>query len=137
MRTYTTYIITVISLLILSVSAQAQCQNDECVSKISDGYIFLKSYNMEQNGNDVEYSYVFSKDTNYMLVTCNKEGSSQNIIVTLKDSNKKTIATNYDKANNKFYPALAYQCKTTGIYYLEYSFQENPGCCVSVLAFKK
>lgn len=113
--------------------SNAQCQADECVSKISDGYIFLKSYKMEKAGNEVEYSYVFSKDTDYMLVTCN----ANNVIVTLFDSNKKMIATNYDPKTEKYYTALAYNCKATGIYYLKYSFKENSECCVSVLAFKK
>lgn len=118
-------------------TVKAQCQSDECVSKLSDGYIFLKTYNMETVGNEVEYSYVFSKDTNYMLVTCNKEGSSNNIVVTMYDSNKKMIATNYDPNSDKFYPALIYNCKSTGVYYLKYAFKDNPGCCISVLAFKK
>jgi hypothetical protein len=131
------YSLSLFLMLFVVQFSQAQCQSDECVSKISNGYIFLKSYKMEQVGNDTEYSYVFSKDTNYMLVTCNKEGSSNNVVVTLMDASKKVIATNYDPGANKFYPALAYNCKATGIYYLKYSFKENPGCCVSVLAFKK
>lgn len=92
---------------------------------------------MEQVGDNMEYSYVFSKETNYMLVTCNKEGSSNNIVVTLLDSSKKPIASNYDASNDKYYSAIAYNCKATGVYYLKYTFKGKPGCCVSVLAFKK
>ncbi|HEY8400952.1 MAG TPA: hypothetical protein VIK89_06805 [Cytophagaceae bacterium] len=131
------YTLTMAFLALGIATANAQCQSDECVSKLSEGYIFLKSYSMEKSATEVEYSYVFSKDTDYMLVTCNKDGHSNNVIVTLYDSNKKVIATNYDPKAEKYYTAIAYNCKATGIYYLKYSFKETSECCVSVLAFKK
>jgi hypothetical protein len=130
------YILTAF-LFFISVDSFAQCKSDECVSKITDGYTFLKTYKMEKVGDQTEYSYVFSKETNYMLVICNKDGSSQNIKVTLFDATRKEIATNYDKKSGKYYPAIAYNCKATGIYYLKFTFNENPECCVSVLSFKK
>jgi hypothetical protein len=120
-----------------SFAAKAQCVSDECVAKISEGYTFLKTYKMETIGDEIEYSYVFSKDTNYMLVVCNKEGNGQNITVTLMDSNRKEIASSYDKKSDKHYPAIVYNCKSTGIYYLRFSFKDKQECCVSVLAFKK
>lgn len=128
------------ALLVLSVFAIpsfAQCQSDECVSKLSEGYSFLKTYKMEKVGDKAEHSYVFSKDTNYMLVVCNKDGSTENVAVTLLDSNRKEIASNVDKKTGKYYTAIAYNCKATGIYYLKFTFNDVPQCCVSVLAFKK
>jgi len=122
--------------LLLSFNSFGQCQTDECVAKITNGYTFLKSYKIEKVGDEMEYSYVFSKDTNYMLVMCDG-GTGKNIVVTLFDSNRKEIATNFDKKNDKYYPAIAYPCKATGIYYLRFSFVDKPECCVSVLAFKK
>jgi len=130
-------LIRIILFMFLSQLGYAQCKADECIGKISQGYTFLKSYQMEKIGDQLEYSYVFSKETNYMLVLCNPGGPSSGVIVTLFDSNKKEIATNFDKKNNKYYPAIAYQCKATGIYYLRFSFTDKPECCVSVLAFKK
>jgi hypothetical protein len=114
----------------------SQCKIDECVAKINDGYTFLKSYQMSKVGDQLEYSYVLSKETNYLLVMCNG-GMSQNTIVTLYDSKRNEIASNHDKSSNKTFPAIAYQCKSTGIYYLRFSFVDKPECCVSVLAFKR
>jgi len=127
----------IFALVVSTNLVKGQCKSDECVSKLSDGYTFLKTYKMETVGDQTEYSYVFSKDTNYILVLCNKEGSADNISVTLLDANKKEIATSYDKKNNKFFSAIAYTCKATGIYYLRFTYKEKPECCVSVLAFKK
>jgi hypothetical protein len=92
---------------------------------------------MEKVGQNTEYSYVFSKDTNYMLVLCNKDGSSPSVLVTLFDSNRKEIASNLDKKTGKHYPAIVFNCKATGIYYLKFTFSDQSECCVSVLAFKK
>lgn len=137
MKKLNKYILLFIAFLFCSVFSRAQCKTDECVSKITEGYTFLKSYQMEKIGDQMEYSYVFSKETNYMLILCNKEGAANNIVVTLFDNNRKEIASNYDKKNEKYYPAIAYNCKATGIYYLRFSFNNKPECCVSVLAFKK
>ncbi len=125
-----------IALQLISYNGNAQCKTDECVAKINSDYTFLKTYQMSKVGDQLEYSYVLSKDTNYMLVMCNG-GGTQSIIVTLYDSKRKEIATNQDKGSNKIYGAIAYQCKATGIYYLRFSFVDKPECCVSVLAFKR
>jgi len=131
---YTLFIL--VALSVISIDGYSQCKTDECVAKINSGYTFLKTYQMSQVGDQLEYSYVLSKDTNYMLVMCNG-GGTQNIIVTLYDSKRKEIATNQDKGSGKIYPAIAYLCKATGIYYLRFSFIDKPECCVSVLAFKR
>ena len=126
-----------LGLLLISINSFGQCKADECLSKITSGYTFLKTYQMENLEAQAEYSYVFSKETNYMLSVCNKNGNSDNIEVTFCDAQRKEIASNFDKKTGKFYPAIAYNCKATGIYYLKFSFKENAGCCVSVLSFKK
>jgi len=120
------------------VKSQAQCPTDACVSKLGEGYTFLKIYKLETTADHVEYSYVFSKGTNYMLVICNQDGTSKDVEVTLYDSQRKQLASNYDKATNKYFHAIVYNCQTTGIYYLKFTYKEQkPSCCVSVLAFKK
>src|SRR6478735_9711056 len=123
-------VLVMIALFALSNKGYAQCKPDECVAKVNGGYTFLKSYQIATTGDKVEYSYVFSKETNYMLMMCNG-GTNQNTIVTLYDSNRKLIATNYDKVNNKIFPAIVYQCKATGIYYMTFSFLDKPECSVS------
>lgn len=123
-------------------STFAQDSSNECMSSAPNGFISLKSYNIEQSIDDVEHSYVFSKDTDYMLVTCNgKDLAHYHVIVSLYDSDNRKIASNYNEDKNIFYPAIVYTCKKTGIYYLKYSFQENKvrddKNYVSVLSFKK
>lgn len=130
-------LVVLVALQMISFLGYSQCKTDECVAKINSGYTFLKTYQMSKVGDQLEYSYVLSKDTNYMLVMCNGGGSQNNIIVTLYDSKRKEIATNQDKTSGKIFPAIAYQCKSTGIYYLRFSFVDKPECCVSVLAFKR
>jgi hypothetical protein len=124
-------------LLCLSAPAWSQCKMDECVSKLNGGYTFLKGYQMNNGSPKAEYSYVFSKETNYMLAMCGKDGGSQNIAVTLYDSSNKQIATNFDKKSGKYYPAIIYNCKSTGIYYIKFISEVTPECFTGVLAFKK
>lgn len=122
-----------------SLQVSAQCQPDACIQKISDGYTFLKTYKMEQIGAETEYSYVFSRDTNYMIAVCSSSGADATVKVTLYDASRKEIASNQDKKSNKLYSVIAYQCNATGIYYLKYTpvNQNKTDCCVSVLGFKK
>jgi hypothetical protein len=119
------------------VKSNAQCTQDACVTKLGEGYTFLKVYTMQTAKDIVEYSYVFSKSTNYMLVVCNADGTSKDVEVTLYDSQRKLLASNYDKVNNKYYGTIVYNCQTTGIFYIKYTYKTKPTCCVSVLAFKK
>lgn len=128
----------IIALFTISYKGHSQCSSEDCVAKVNGGFTFLKSYQIQipANSTQVEYSYVFSKETNYMLMLCNAS-TTPNVIVTIYDSNRKMIATNYDKANNKLFPALVYQCQVTGIYYMKFSYLNKPECSVGVLAFKK
>ncbi|MDX2189925.1 MAG: hypothetical protein SFY32_08685 [Bacteroidota bacterium] len=116
----------------------AQCNTDplvqKCSGKLGD-FTFLKVYKIEKGGGEqVEYSYVFSGNTSYILSMCDDKGTDIAIEVSLFDSNRKLVSTN--KLNGKVYPAITYNCKTTGIYYMTYSNAES-GCGVSVLGFKK
>ena len=132
-------VLTFVVLTVFVSEANAQCQPDACIKKFSDGYTFLKTYKMEQIGTETEYSYVFSKETNYMIVVCSSSGTEATVKVTLYDATRKEVASNLDKKTNKLYSGIAYQCKATGIYYLKYIpvNQKVSDCCVSVLGFKK
>lgn len=110
---------------------------EECIAKIGNGFTFLKTYKPDLAGKENEFSYVFSKNTNYMLLICGKNNNAQNIIATIFDSSKKEIASNYDKKNDRFYPAFVYNCTVTGIYYMKFTFKERIECCNGILAFKK
>jgi hypothetical protein len=126
-----------------AVNAFAQCNaslfSQDCVTKVQDGFTFLKSFNIDsQNGakDKVEYSYVFSKDTQYYLNICTTDEDKAGIVVTIYDANRKQASTNLSEG--KLYQGLIFECKSTGIYYITYTFKNSPNPCGgSVLAFRR
>lgn len=128
---------------IASFEASAQCSSeqltDACIPKLQDGYTFLKSYQIDgQDGakNKVEYSYVFTKGAQYMINICAEGQSTDGIVVTLYDSNRKKMVSSL--VNGQYISAIAYPCNNTGIYYITFTFDEsNKYCGGSVLGFKR
>ncbi len=136
-------LICVLACSMVSTKAAAQCDangfTENCISKLGDGFTFLKSFKIDGEGGSkgkVEYSYVFSKDTQYSINICATGESTDGIIVTMYDSNRKMVGTNF--ANGKFYPAFIYPCNATGIYYITFTFKDSKKHCGgSVLGFKR
>lgn len=130
--------------LLPSVS-YAQCDADKfmdnCSSKLAEGYTFLKSYTIDASkvvNGKIEQSYCFSKDTNYLITLCGKEGENRNMVVTLYDSNRKQLISSYDKKSGKFLPAIGVRIQATGIYYFTFSFEgDGPQCGGCVVGFKR
>ncbi|MBT1702794.1 hypothetical protein [Chryseosolibacter indicus] len=118
-----------------------QCNADalssECIPKLAEGFNFLKSYKIEKGGKDyVEYSYVFTKGTQYMINICAAGQNTDGIVVSLYDSNRNKVATS--KVGGQFISAIAYPCNTTGIYYIQYTFDGSTNYCGgSALGFKR
>jgi hypothetical protein len=119
----------------------AQCNSEnissECIAKFDSGFNFLKSFKIEQKGKEyIEHSYVFTKNTEYMINICHAGLKSEGIVLSLFDSNRNKVASS--KIDGKFISAIAYPCNNTGIYYMRYTF-EGPmtDCCSSALAFKR
>jgi hypothetical protein len=130
----------VICVLICGSGANAQCNSEtlssQCIPKLASGFNFLKSYKVERGGKEyVEYSYVFTKGTQYMINICGSEQNPDGIIVTLYDSKRNMVATN--KVKDQYINAIAYPCNATGIYYIQYTFDESSGCGGSALGFKR
>lgn len=129
--------------IMLSLDAKAQCDAEAlaqaCVPKLQEGFTFLKTFKVDGVGgakNKVEYSYVFSKDTQYYLNICANGDVTDGIVVTMYDSKRQVVSTNY--ANGKFYPGIVYPCNATGIYYITFTFQGSSNYCGgSVLGFKR
>lgn len=129
--------------LILSGQAFAQCEPEthcqSCIKQIEDGFTYLKSYKIDGEGGakgKVEYSYVFTKGAQYFLNICSEAAQADGIVLTIYDSTRKMVGTNY--LNGKFFPIVKYPCNATGIYYITFTF-ENPTayCGGSVLGFKR
>jgi hypothetical protein len=139
------FIIT-LSLLIMSAGSSdliGQCNPDNfanaCIPKLASGFNFLKSYKVDGEGGSkekVEYSYVFTKGTQYMINLCTNGANTDGIIVTLYDSERNKVASS--KINGQFISAIAYPCSATGIYYIQYTFDGSLGKCGgSALGFKR
>ncbi len=139
-------ILVILSLVLfaaMGTEAQAQCNSELYVNKsmmqLAPGFSFYKSYRIDgRNGTrkKVEYTCVFSKDSNYQLQITGKDGAAQGIIGTLYDSRRNKIITSY--YNDKFMPAWTYTCRATGIYYLTFTFKDSKSYCgAAVLGFKR
>ena len=122
-------------------NANAQCNAEtlstQCIPKLASGFNFLKSYKVEKAGKQyVEYSYVFTKGTQYMINICASGAATDGILVSLFDSNRNQVATN--KIDNQVVGAIAYPCSATGIYYIQYTFEKSASYCGgSALGFKR
>jgi len=132
----------VLSVFVLSaLEVIGQCNSEAlstaCIPKLAAGFNFLKSYKIEKGGKEfVEYSYVFTKGTQYMINICAGGDSVDGIVVSLYDSNRNKVASS--KINGQFISAIAYPCNTTGIYYIQYTFDgSTQNCGGSALGFKR
>jgi len=130
----------------LAPQAKAQCNAgqyaESCISELGDGYTFLKSFQIDGRGGQqtkVEYSYVFSKDTNYTIKICSPggpAGTTDGIKVTLYDSNRTKKGSSY--VNGSLLKGFTYPCPATGIYYITFEFEGSSNFCGgSVLGFKR
>lgn len=135
--------VVVLSGLFFSDNVTAQCDADRhknfCVGQLADGFTFIKSYVLDgakENGDgEIEYSFVFSKGTTYMLTMANNEGEADNVQIRLMDPSGKELAKNL--VGGKFYP-IGYACKTTGVHYMKFKFDgTDDKCGLSVLGFKR
>lgn len=134
----------VLSLFLLSASetfGQCNAENlsNQCIPKLATGFNFLKSYKIDGAGGSkdkVEYSYVFTKGTQYMINICAPSQPTDGIIVSLYDSNRNKVASS--KINGQYIAAIAYPCNATGIYYIQYTFDGSSTYCGgSALGFKR
>jgi hypothetical protein len=133
------FIFTVFVLSGFNASSQcnAEILSTQCIPKLASGFNFVKSYKVEKaNREYVEYSYVFTKGTQYMINVCAPEQSADGIIVTLYDAKRNKVASN--KVDDQYVSAIAYPCNNTGIYYIQYTFDDvAANCGGSALGFKR
>ena len=108
-----------------------------CIPKLTSGFNFLKSYKVDGLAKEkVEYSYVFTKGTQYMINVCGSGTNTDGIVVSIFDKERNKVATS--KINGQFISAISYPCNATGIYYIQYTFDEpSTHCGGSALGFKR
>src|SRR5690606_24284336 len=139
MKKFVFFVLSIFILSTLDVIGQcnSEAYSNQCIPKLASGFNFLKSYKIEKSSKDfVEYSYVFTKGTQYMINICAEGSETDGIVVSLYDSNRNKVATS--KINGQFISAIAYPCNTTGIYYMQYTFHGSTKYCGgSALGFKR
>jgi hypothetical protein len=143
MKKISAFVILLLISSLTSFNLIGQCNADNfsnaCIPKLGDGFNFLKSYKIDGEGgakDKVEYSYVFTKGTQYMINLCANGAATDGIVVSLFDSNRNKVASS--KINGQFVSAIAYPCNATGIYYIQYTFDGAGGKCGgSALGFKR
>ena len=135
------FVIAIVTLT-TSLALGPDCGSDAFLDKFAPAlgdFTFIKAFNVEINKADEknEFSYVFSKGSNYRIVICDQNGEGNKMVVNFYDRNKKLIASNYMKSSKKFFPTLNYTCSATGVYYVESYFENGKsGCGVDILGFK-
>ena len=137
----TFFLITTVGFVTAGFNDQCDADNlsNACIPKLSSGFNFLKSYKIDGDGGSkdkVEYSYVFTKGTQYMINLCAGGNSPDGLVVSLFDSKRNKVASS--KVNDQFISAIAYPCNATGIYYIQYTFDGSATYCGgSALGFKR
>ncbi len=130
-------------LMVMNQASFAQCNpeslTENCIPKLADGFNYLKSYKINgANGakDKIEYSYVFTKGTQYMINLCAMGEQTDGIVVNLFDSNRNKVVSS--KIDGQFISAIVYPCNNTGIYYIQYTFDNSTNYCGgSALGFKR
>ena len=118
-----------------------QCNSDklanDCIPKLTAGFNFLKSYKVDGVSKDkVEYSYVFMKGTQYMINLCANGTTTDGLVVSILDKDRNKVASS--KINGQAVTAINYPCNASGIYYIQYTFDEpSSHCGGSALGFKR
>lgn len=118
-----------------------QCNSEklatDCIPKLLEGFNFLKSYKVDGVAKDkVEYSYVFMKGTQYMINVCANGTSTDGVVVSILDKDRNKVASS--KINGQFVSAINFPCNASGIYYIQYTFDEpSSHCGGSALGFKR
>ena len=146
MKKLLSYKLITLSILLISWGySNAQCNTNSlkanCTGQLASGFTYIKSYPLEASKinakGEIEYSFVFSKGTIYMLTFANSEGKASDIEITLYDPSHNKIASNFDAGSGDYFP-LGYKCSATGVHYMTFKFKSGTTPCgLSILGFKR
>ena len=146
MKKILSYNLISLSLLLFSWGySNAQCSTNSlknnCTGQLASGFTYIKSYPLEKekinSKGEIEYSFVFSKGTIYMLTFANSAGAGSDIEITLYDPSHSKIASNFDAEKGDYFP-LGYKCSSTGVHYMTFKFKNGVAPCgLSILGFKR
>ena len=113
---------------------------DKCASNLGT-FNYIKSFKVNVGfwkKSGPEYSYVFSKGSTYLLILCNENTDKGKMVINLYDTNRNTVASNYDEKTKEYFTDLLYPCSATGVYYIKISFEGmKRGHGICILGFNK
>ena len=126
-----------------TVAALAQCdaagKAAGCAPNPDSGYTLIKSFEVDGKGGSkdkIEYSYVFTKGTKYLVNVCGNQETPDGVVVTVYDKYRNKVASNL--VEGSVVKAFAYPCSATGIYYITYTFENSIEYCGgSTIGFKR
>src|SRR5688500_2731092 len=111
----------------------------ECLPRLPGDFNFIKNFMVDGQGGSrekVEYSYVLTRGTQYLVNLCAKDKTADGIVMSLFDANRNLIVTS--RAGKQYVTALAYTCNATGTYYIRDTFDGSMSFCGgSTLSFKR
>lgn len=133
----------ILFLLAAPLTGFGQCdpeaQANTCIPKLTKGFIFLKSYKLDGEEGErrkIEYSYVFSKGRQYQINLCTgTPDDADGIVINVFDSGRKLIGSS--KQGGKYLTGLQLACRSAGIYYIQYAFENSKTYCAgSAMGFQ-
>jgi len=135
-----------IILLILATGFLARAQSSDplisnCVMNAGSNTRYLKDFRIQlgkgSRAGEMRYKAQMSlwKNTKYRFSMCNSDDSQGQLILTIKDESNKVVLSSYDQNTKKVYPFIDFICNKSGIYTLNYDFNEgNQGSGVGVVS---
>jgi hypothetical protein len=125
------------------ISAQnwAICDEDklklQALQSLPKNCTLIQSYNINGKGcKRNEATCLLSRDMDYVVRIASQDGGFHGIVVSLYDEKRNEIITS--SVNNKFFNGWTFKCKTTGIYYLSFTFRDSQSYCGgAVMGFKR
>jgi hypothetical protein len=79
---------------------------------------------------------VFTKGSSYAIQLCSRGTNANDMIITLFDSKRNRLGSS--KLDGELVRSISYTCYSTGIYYMQYSFENSTTYYgESVLSFSK
>ena len=129
-----------------AINAGGRCSGDseykKGLAKLS-GFRLLKDFRISlpkaKKNEPVTISYPVSLTAGlkYKFIPVNNPSNEGDMIMNLYLNKRKEmlIATTYNKATDKHYPSIEFECKTTSTLYLFFSFESGvKGCGVGIVA---
>ncbi len=117
-----------------NLQAQTECnfefQKQKAMRMIPQGFFYthtLPCFNESNPNKQIRATCLLFKNRTYCIAVSRKEKESEGIIATLFDDKKNVITSTL--LSNKNYEKIFFECKNSGLYYLQISFKDNKSYC--------